>query len=165
MSKISIGSIQKPHGIRGEVKVFPKTEFVKERFKVGLLVDLDLNGKVIQVEIESVRMHQGSVLVKFKGLDTLNDVEFFHKGEIYIDKEDRHPLPKGEYYFSDLMGCEVYSDLMRIGKVTEMIDNPAHPIMRIAMDDREVLVPFNKTFVAGVFLDVNRIDINWMEGL
>lgn len=165
MTKISIGSIQKPHGIRGEVKIFPKTEFISERFKPGLLVDLDLNGKVQEVEIESARMHQGSVLVKFKGMDTLNDVEFFHKGELYIDKSERHTLPKGEYYFSDLMDCDVYLNLEKIGVVTEVMDNPAHPILRVDMADRQVLVPFNKVFIAGVFLDVKRIDINWMEGL
>lgn len=165
MDKLNIGSVQRPHGIRGEVKVYPKTEFVKERFEPGLLVDLDLNGKVQQLEIESSRLHQGSVLVKFKGLDSLNDVEFYHKAELYIGKEHRHPLPKGEYYFSDLEGCDVYSDLVKIGVVVQMLDNPAHPIMRIKMDDREVLVPYNKAFVAGVFMDVKRIDINWMEGL
>lgn len=165
MEKLNIGSIQRPHGIKGEVKVYPKTEFIKERFKPGLLVDLDLNGKVETYEIETSRPHQSSVLVKFKGLDSLNDVEFLHKAELYIGKEHRHPLPKGEYYFSDLEGCDVYSNLEKIGVVTEMIDNPAHPIMRVQLEDRETMIPYNKTFVAGVFIDIKRIDINWMEGL
>lgn len=165
MEKLNIGSIQRPHGIRGEVKVFPKTEFIKERFSAGLLVELELNGKTTEYEIESARMHQGSVLVKFKGLDSLNDVEFFHKAELYIDKVHRHPLPKGEYYFSDLEGCEVFVDLKKVGVVSEMIDNPAHPIMRVQLDDREVLIPYNKTFVTGVFIDIKRIDVNWMDGL
>lgn len=165
MEKMNIGSIQKPHGIKGEVKVYPKTEFIKERFKPGILVDLELHGKTTQMEIESARMHQGSILIKFKGLDTLNDVEFFHKGELYIDKELRHELPKGEYYFSDLTGCDIFVDLKKVGKVVAMIDNPAHPIMRVELEDREVLIPYNKVFVAGVFMDIKRIDVNWMEGL
>ena len=165
MTQLNIGSIQKAFGIKGEVKVFPKTDFVKERFNPGREVRMELNGKIHHFVIQSCRQHQGSLLVKFEGLDSLNDVEFFHKGELYIDESERHPLPKGEYYFSELMGCEVYSNLERIGEVIEMIDNPAHPIMRIQLEDREVLVPFNKVFVAGVFVDIKRIDINWMEGL
>lgn len=165
MDKLNIGVVQKPHGIKGEVKIFPKTDFVKERFQKGLKVEFVLNNKSQILEIESSRMHQGSVLVKFVGLDNLNDVEFFHKGELFLDKSYRHELSKGEYYFSDLEGCDVYSNLEKIGVVLQMIDNPAHPIMRIKLEDREVLVPYNKVFVAGVFMDVKRIDINWMEGL
>ena len=165
MTLINIGSIQKPHGIKGEVKVFLKTDFAKERFKKGNTITLKLNGKEENLTVESFRMHKGSLLVKFAGLDSLNDVEFHHKGELYIEDETRHKLPKDEYYFSDIVGLIAYNEGKVLGEVIEMIDNPAHPIMRIKTTERDVLVPFLKVFVLGVDLDEKRVDIKWLEGL
>ena len=165
MGLMNIGSIQKPHGIRGEVKVFLKTDFAKERFKKGNKLTLKLNGKEEILEVESSRMHKGSLLLKFVGLDNLNDVEFHHKGELYIEEGARHKLPKDEYYFSEIEGCNAYNSGELLGEITEMIDNPAHPIMRIKTQERDILVPFLKVFVKSVDLDSKRVDINWLEGL
>lgn len=165
MDLISIGIIQKPHGIRGEVKVFPKTDFISERFKKGQEILLDLNGKRSAQVIETVRMHKGSVLVKFKGLDTLNDVEFFHKGELFIEREELHELPEDEFYFVDIVGCDAYVDNDKIGEVVEIIETPAHPVIRVKTAERDVLVPFVERFIAAVSIEDKRIDLNWMEGL
>lgn len=165
MELISIGIIQKPHGIRGEVKVFPKTDFIEERFKKGNEITLELNGKKSQQIIETSRMHKGSVLVKFKGLDTLNDVEFFHKGELFIDRDSLHNLPEDEFYFVDLIGCQVYSNDIIQGEISEIIETPAHPVLRVKGSERDILIPFVETFIFAVDIDSRRVDINWMEGL
>ena len=106
--KVKIGFVQKPFGIRGEVKVMPTTDFVEERYKKGREVELLLNNEVKNLVIESVRRHQGSVLLKFEGLDNLNDVEFFHRALIQIDETDQHDLDEGEFYFKDLMGLKFF---------------------------------------------------------
>lgn len=165
MELISIGIIQKPHGIRGEVKVFPKTDFISERFKKGQQIHLELNGKKTLQEIETVRMHKGSVLVKFKGLDSLNDVEFYHKGELYVEREELHELPEDEFYFVDIVGCIAFVDDKPLGEVVEIIETPAHPVIRVKAEERDVLVPFVERFIAAVDIDQKRIDLNWMEGL
>ncbi|QIK69967.1 16S rRNA processing protein RimM [Erysipelothrix sp. HDW6C] len=165
MEKISIGIIQKPHGVRGEVKVFPKTDFVEERFKKGQEIDLLLNGKTTHYVIDTVRKHQGSVLVKFVGLDNLNDVEFFHKGELFIPRDEMHDLPDNEYYFVDLVGCDVYVEGATIGSVSEMIETPAHPVMRVKGTERDILIPFVERFILDVNIVDKRIDVDWMEGL
>ncbi|CAM2749230.1 ribosome maturation factor RimM [Erysipelothrix tonsillarum] len=165
MEHIIIGIIQKPFGIKGEVKVAPKTDFVQERFAPGQLVHLKLGGKTVDYVIASFRRHHGSILIKFEGLDNLNDVEFFHKGEISIDREAQHELPEDEYYFVDLEGCTVYSDGEELGLVTEIMETPAHPVLRIKADERDILVPFVERFIQAVDTKAKRIDINWMEGL
>lgn len=165
MSLISIGIVQKPHGVRGELKIFPKTDFIKERFKKGQVVQFQLNGKTTELVIETTRMHKGSVLIKFEGLNSLNDVEFFHKGELFVPRDEMHELPEDEYYFVDLVGCGVYRDNEHIGTVTEIVETPAHPVMRIEGEERDILVPFVERFIASVDTSEKRIDINWMEGL
>lgn len=165
MELISIGIIQKPHGIRGEVKVFPKTDFITERFKKGNAVILELNGKKTPYTIDTVRMHKGSVLVKFKEVNSLNDVEFFHKGELFIEREAQHELPEDEFYFVDLVGCVAYDNDQELGLVTEVIETPAHPVLRIKSRERDILVPFVERFIASVDIKAKKIMLNWMEGL
>lgn len=163
--KINIGFIQKPFGIKGEVKIKPTTDFIEERYKVGSNIYLTLNDKTTTYTIQSVRHHQGSLLVKFEGLDSLNEVEFFHKGIIEVDKDERHDLDKDEFYFSDLVGCDVFNENEKIGVVKEVLDLPAHPVMRLTTSGDDILIPFVETFIKEVLLDLRRIDINFMEGL
>ena len=165
MEYISIGIIQKPHGIRGEVKVFPKTDFIEERFKTGKHILLDFNGKKTPQIIETVRMHKGSVLVKFKGLDSLNDVEFFHRGELFVEREALHELSDDEFYFVDLVGCHVVVDGNDLGEVVEVMETPAHPILRVKGHERDILIPFVERFILDVDLASKTICVDWMEGL
>lgn len=163
--KITVGVVQKPFGIKGELKIKPQTDFVEERFKVGNELYIDLNNNVKQYEVESMRKHQGSLLVKFKGLDSLNDVEFFHRALIQIDETDQHDLDEGEFYFKDLMGCEVFCEGKQLGVVSDVMDMPAHPVLRIKTNNEDVLIPFVDAFIVGVNLDSRQIEVSHMEGL
>lgn len=163
--KVKIGFVQKPFGIRGEVKVMPTTDFVEERYKKGREVELLLNNEVKNLVIESVRRHQGSVLLKFEGLDNLNDVEFFHRAEIQIERDEMHELQEDEYYFVDLVGCSVYASNKELGIVKEVMDMPAHPVLRVKTEAEDALIPFVAKFIEAVDIEAKRIDISYMEGL
>ena len=163
--KITVGVVQKPFGIKGELKIKPQTDFVEERFKVGNERYINLNNDIKQYEVESMRKHQGSLLVKFKGLDSLNDVEFFHRALIQINESDQHDLEEGEFYFKDLIDCEVYVEETKLGHVSEVLDLPAHPVLRIKTDSEDILIPFVEAFIIDVDLDNNQIEVKNMEGL
>lgn len=163
--KIQIGVVQKPFGIRGEVKVKPMTEYINDRFKVGNSIELVLNDKVYNYIIESVRSHQGSLLVKFEGLDNLNDVEFYHRGVIQIDRSDLDDLDDDEFYFTDIIGFDLKVDDILIGKVTEVMDLPAHPVLRVKTDDEDKLIPFVDSFIKEVNTEEGVIYVMGMEGL
>lgn len=163
--KVKIGFVQKPFGIKGEVKIMPTTEFIEERYQKGKEVELLHQGKIQTLKIESVRKHQGSLLIKFEGLDTLNDVEFFHRAEIQINRDEMHDLKENEYYFYDLEGCDVFDGEKRLGTVSEVMDMPAHPVLRIKTNDEDILIPFVDTFIKDVSLEDRKIYINFMEGL
>lgn len=165
MEKIIIGRVQKPFGVKGEVKVHPLTDFVEERFKVGETVYFTLDNKIQMLEMESIRNHQGSLLIKFKGLNNLNDVEFFHQGELSVDASKRHELPENEYYFDELKGMDVYHDDTKLGEVIEVMDMPAHPVLRIQMEEKIIMIPFNNVFIEDVDKESNTIKVHWMEGL
>ena len=163
--KIKIGVIQKPFGIKGEVKVKALTDSIKERFALGKKIEVVFERSSFEYEIESVRTHQGSLLVKFKGLNTLNDVEHFHQGILQINKSDMEELEEDEFYFSDIIGYTVLVDEETIGTITEVMDLPAHEVLRVKTDEKDVLIPFVDAFIKEVDTDNEIIRVIGMEGL
>ena len=103
---LKVGVITSTHGIRGEVKVFPTTDDAK-RFKKLKNVILDNGKEKIDMEIASVRFFKNMVILKFKGIDDINDVEKYKKAELYVTRENAVPLKKDEYFIADLIGVNV----------------------------------------------------------
>lgn len=167
MESIIIGVVVKAFGIKGEVKVKSFTDFVKQRFKVGSTVYLKYESQDIKaVEIQSYREHQGTLLVKFREFDTMNDAETLRGCEILFDKKNIHRLGHNEYYFFDLKGCQVETAEGEILGIVDVVeDYPAHPVLRIKHSPKDVLIPFVKSFIISVDLSSKRIVINPLEGL
>ena len=106
---LQVGVITTTHGVRGEVKVFPTTDD-PARFKKLKDVILD-NGKVKkELEIESVKFFKNMVILKFKGLDNINDVERFRQAKLLVTRENAVELEEDEYFIADLIGINVTSD-------------------------------------------------------
>lgn len=116
--QLRVGVISSTHGIRGEVKVFPTTDDVK-RFKKLKKVYLDTGKEQIPLEIEQVRFFKQFAILKFKGIDNINDIEKYKGKDILVDREDGTPLGKDEYYIADMIGMDVYTDDLeeRFGKL------------------------------------------------
>lgn len=82
---LQVGVITSTHGIRGEVKVFPTTDDAA-RFKKLKNVILDNGKEHRDLEITSVKFFKNQVILKFKGIDDINDVEKYKKGTSFCDK-------------------------------------------------------------------------------
>src|SRR5690625_2962352 len=105
---LDIGKIVNTHGLKGEVKVVRITDF-DERFKPGNQVFLFLANRSdpLELTIENHRQHKQFDMLRFKGLESINDVESFKQGMLKISKTDQHTLEKGSYYYHEIIGCEV----------------------------------------------------------
>ena len=84
---LRVGVIANTHGIRGEVKVFPTTD-EKERFKDLKKVILDMGKEQKVLEIQSVRFFKNLVILKFKGIDNINDIEMYKGKDLLVTRED-----------------------------------------------------------------------------
>ena len=84
---LRIGIITSTHGIKGEVKVFPTTDDVK-RFSKLKKVILDTGKEKLDFEIQSVKYFKQFVIVKFKGIDNINDVEMYKGKELFVTREN-----------------------------------------------------------------------------
>ena len=164
-----VGSITQTHGIRGEVKVFPLTDDIS-RFKnmKNLLLDGGKDG-YITLEVENVRPQKNLVILKFKGIDNINDIEKYKGKGLYVTKENRVPLKKDEYFIADLIGLSVYTDENPdevFGTISDVLTTGANDVYDIEMaDGKSVLLPAIKDCILNVDVENNRVDIHLLKGL
>ena len=107
--QLQVGVISSTHGIRGEVKVFPTTNDAA-RFKQLKKVYLDTGREQRLLEIESVKFFKQFAILKFKGINTINDIEKYKGRSLLVDREDAVELEEDEYYIADMIGMEVYTE-------------------------------------------------------
>ena len=111
---LQVGVISSTHGIRGEVKVFPTTDDAA-RFKKLKKVLLDTGKERLELEVQSVKFFKQFVILKFKGIDNINDIEKYKGKSLLVPREDAVPLGDDEYYIADLIGMEVFAGNARFG--------------------------------------------------
>ena len=92
---LQVGVITSTHGVRGEVKVFPTTDDVN-RFKKLKKVILDTGREQLTLEIQSVKFFKQFVILKFRGIDSLNDVERYRRCTLWVERKDAVPLKEDE---------------------------------------------------------------------
>ncbi|SOB90533.1 ribosome maturation factor RimM [Pseudobutyrivibrio ruminis] len=164
-----VGSITQTHGIRGEVKVFPLTDDIS-RFKnmKNLLLDAGKEG-YISLEVENARPQKNLVILKFKGIDNINDIEKYKGHGLYVTKDNRVDLKEDEYFIADLIGCDVYLDSdkdNRFGTISDVMETGANDVYEITLESgKTVLVPAIKECILDVDIEGGRMEIHLMEGL
>lgn len=164
--RLEIGQIINTFGIKGEVKVFPLTDDIK-RFD-----DLETvyvkNKKESQLyNIESIKYHKNFVLIKFKGINTVEQAEILRNSYLEVDRAQAIPLNEGEYFIADLIGLEVYSDEGKlIGKVDDIYNTGANDIY-VVKDDlgKQTLLPGIKDVIKNVDLEKGQIIVHLIPGL
>ena len=104
---LQAGVITTTHGIRGEVKVFPTTDDV-HRFEDLDSVLLDTGRDYMKLEIENVKYFKQYAILKFKGIDNINDIEKYKGRSLYVTRDQAIPLEEDEYYIADLIGLDGY---------------------------------------------------------
>lgn len=160
-----VGVISSTHGIRGEVKVFPTTDHAA-RFKQLRKVFLDTQKERIELEIQSVRFFKQFVIVKFKGIDNINDIEMYKGRGLFIPRKDAVSLEKDEYFIADLIGMEVYTEDGEFGVLKDVMKTGANEVYVIdSREHGEVLVPAIRQCILDVNVEQNKMKIHLMEGL
>lgn len=164
--QLQVGVISSTHGVRGEVKVFPTTDD-PERFKVLKKVYLDTGREQIPLEIQGVKFFKQFAILKFKGIDNINDIEKYKGKSLLIDREDAVDLYEDEYYFGDIIGMPVYTeDGELFGELRDIMETGANDVYIVDSPKYgEVLLPAIKECILDIDLDEDRMTIHLMEGL
>ncbi|MBU3812348.1 MAG: ribosome maturation factor RimM [Candidatus Niameybacter stercoravium] len=160
----TIGKIVNTHGVKGEVRVLPSTDDVK-RFSKLKEVKVE-NRTMTTYEIETVRYHKNFVLLKFKGVDTMNEAELLKSSLLKIDRKDALPLKKDEYYQCDLYGLKVVTDTGRdLGKLTDILVTGSNDVYVVRNEEKEILIPAIKQCILNVDLEAGEMLVHLLEGL
>jgi 16S rRNA processing protein RimM len=156
-----IGKILKPHGLNGDLRVYPTTDD-PSRFELLEQVEVRVPGSDAVTEtIERVWYHKGFVMLKFKGVQNARDAEAFRNAELVIPDELALPLEENEYYSRDLYGMSVYSEKNEeLGVITGILQTGANDVYVVRSDTRETLVPAIKQCVLSVEISDRRMVID-----
>ena len=163
---LQVGVISTTHGIRGEVKVFPTTDDVK-RFKKLKKVILDTGREHLPLEVESVKFFKQFAIVKFKGIDNINDIEKYKGKSLLVDRENAVKLRKDEYFIADMIGMNVLTEDGEIfGTLKDVIETGANDVYIInSKKHGEVLIPAIKECILDVNVKEGKMLVHLMDGL
>lgn len=164
--RFQVGVISSTHGIRGEVKVFPTTDNVK-RFKKGITLILDAGKEERQLIVEGVKFFKQFVILKFEGIDHINDIEKYKSKSLYVTRENAIKLKKNEYFIADLIGVQVWEDNGDfLGELKDVIETGANDVYVIKQENgKDILLPAIKECILSVEIEEKKMIVHVMEGL
>ncbi|MGH9450438.1 MAG: ribosome maturation factor RimM [Terriglobia bacterium] len=186
----AIARIARPQGRRGEVSAEITTDFpgrfqnltrvflsdLDDSGAVGVSGGSDARGGALRpdqpVRIERAWAHKGRIVLKFSGVDSIDQAERLRGLAVMIPREERVALPDGAYYTGDLEGCRVMMGspeaLQEVGTVTSVEPTGGVPVLhvsRAAFGRSEALIPFARAICREIDPEAKRIVIDPPEDL
>ena len=164
--KFEIGQIVNTFGIKGFVKVNPWVDDVT-RFEDLKTVYIKIRKEEKKLEIEEVKYQKNQVLLKFKGIETIEQAELLRNAYIEIDRKDAIPLKEGQYFIADLLESEVYSDEGTLLGILDDIYNTGSNDIYVVKDSlgKSILLPGIPDVIKKVDLENKKITVHLLKGL
>lgn len=166
IQELQVGAITQTHGIKGEVKVFPTTDDANRFKKLGK-VTLDNGKERLDMEIEGVKFFKQYVILKFKGYDSINEIERYKGAKLLVTRENAVRLKKDEYFIADLIGLEVMTDEgEKFGTLTDVLVTGANDVYVVRRENgTEVLFPAIKECILQIDMEQKQMTVHVMDGL
>jgi 16S rRNA processing protein RimM len=167
MSRIAVGVIRKPHGVRGEASVEPWTNSL-DRFSDLAAVTLVSPDETTtrEVRIENVRPHAGRVLLKLAGIETPEDVMELRGWTLEIPESEALPLEEDEYYLHDLIGLKlVDAEGREQGEIVDTYEGGGGILLQVRRGRKTFDVPFAAEICTKVDLASRTMTVKLPEGI
>ncbi|HMQ67393.1 MAG TPA: ribosome maturation factor RimM [Ignavibacteria bacterium] len=170
---ITIGTIVKTIGIKGNLKIIPHTDFPDRFYKLKKL--FLYNEKEEKFFVNKFNGDKGFILseckvldryinIKFEGYNDINDSQELVNLNTVIDEKDRIKLDEGKYYFYELIGSDIYDRGELIGKLISVVNYGSGDLFNVKSGTGEILIPYNNEFVKKIDIENKRIDVELIEG-
>jgi 16S rRNA processing protein RimM len=163
---ITIGEIGSPHGLRGEVRVIPLTDF-PERFKTTGHVFLSLGNSLLEKAVQSAVVQRNGIVLKLEGLDSPEQAKKFRGTLLQVPRQELWPLQDGVYYHFEIVGLKVVTvDGSALGEVTEVLTTGGNDVY-VVKDGlgQEYLVPALRSVVKKIDTGAGLMVIEPLPGL
>jgi 16S rRNA processing protein RimM len=156
--RLNVGRIGRAHGILGEATIEVRTDDAASRFALGTALETDINGTLV---VESVRVHNGILLLSFAGYTDRNAIEKLRDVLLYADVDiDAPGEDEDDYHVLQLIGCRAeLEDGSTLGEVSDVLNLPGQDVLVIKGESGEVLIPFVRVLVPVVDIAGKRLTV------
>ncbi len=162
---LRVGVITQPHGLAGEVKIFPTTD-EPEKFTSLENVYIQVKGGEIPLVIDRARFFKQFVIAHFRGYDKIENIQPFLKKDLWIRREDAVDLSENEYYIADLIGMQVVTDEGTVfGTISDVIATGANDVYVVDHEGKEILLPAIRECILSVDIENDTMTVHLMDGL
>lgn len=159
--RIIIGKAGAPHGVKGEMKIIPMTDF-PDRFEG--MTHCYIGDKF--VEITGVRYQKNHILMTVKGISSREEVAALTGAFVSVDRSEAVPLKEGEYYIADILGLSVWdTDGNMLGTVTDVLQTGSNDVYVVSLPGRheDILVPALKKVVLEISVEEGKMVVSMPE--
>lgn len=164
--KLEVGQIVNTFGIKGFVKIYPYVDDIQrfDDLKNVYIKSKNINQKL---EIEQVKYQKNMVLVKFKGIETVEQAEKLRNAYVEIDRKDAIKLEEGQYFIADLLGLEVFLDTgEKLGILDDIFNTGSKDIYVVKNElGKQFLLPYIDEVIKKIDLENGKIIVHLIEGL
>ena len=164
-SLLEVGQIVNTYGINGFVKVIPLVDN-NNQFKDFKVLYIQEKKNLKELHIEEVKFSKNLILLKFEGIDTIEQAEELRN--IYLQaKRSDIKLEEGAHFIVDLIGLEIYTEEGEfLGKLKEVLQPGANDVYVVTMSDgKEVVMPAIKECILSVDMENGQMKVHVMDGL
>ena len=164
--RLEVGQIVNTFGIKGFVKVYPYVDDIK-RFDNLKTIYLKSKNKENKFEIEEVKYQKNMVLLKLKGIDTVEQAETLRNFYIEIERKDAVKLEEGQYFIADLLGLDVFVDTgEKLGTLEDVYGYGSSDIFVVKNElGKQFLLPYIDEVVKNIDLENGKITVHLIDGL
>jgi 16S rRNA processing protein RimM len=163
---ISVARIARPQGHRGEVIADLLTDFPERFARLARVYVKRADGRLLLLDLENSRPHKGRVALKFAGCDSISGAEELRRALVMVPRDQLVELPEDTWYDFDLVGCEAVSvEGEYLGRVEEVQNYGAAPLLVVRDGARELLIPLVLSICVEISTERKRIVVNPPEGL
>ena len=154
--RLNVGRIGRAHGILGEATIEVRTDDAASRFALGAVLQTDTYGDLV---VDSVRVHNGILLLSFVGHTDRNAIEKLRGVLLYADVDiDAPGEDEDDYHVLQLIGCTAFlEDESELGKVSDVLNLPGQDVLVIQSTNGEVLIPFVRALVPIVDITAKKL--------
>jgi len=163
---LRIGIIANTHGLKGETKIFATTDDL-DRFDMLEYCMADTGNGLVRLDVEGVKYFKKSAILKFKGIDSIDEAEKYKGMDILVDREHAIGLEENEYFIADLIGLAVFEeDGGLVGTLADVIQTGANDVFVVMNGDKdEILLPYIEECILDIDLEGRRMTVRVMPGL
>jgi 16S rRNA processing protein RimM len=162
---VRIGKIVAPHGLHGQMRVYPLTDF-PQRFLSTQELALELPAGPVVHQVERAQLQGGMCILKLAGVCERSEAEKLRETFLLVGEERVVPLPENRYYIYQLLGLPVYTEQGRLlGKLAEVLPTGGNDVWVVQTQTGQILLPAIRQVIRGVDLEAKRIVVHLLPGL